>query len=276
MLKAYLDNNIIARIEDNTFTVQDIYKMLGTDKVEFFYSDDHIREAHPLRYTTNDKQLGLKRVLNRLREISRITNNRMLGFDRSGNVIAVYALPFRRYASINDFATEEQVRNGFEDNGPDSPYKGMPFEMRKLYRKIFDFEPQELNNVPVDQIIDVLDKIFIERQNKAGEEYKKKWGTSLKDMEQEYFKQLGGNPSMYDKIAAIFLLLDLCGYQKDKETERSDFARMYDSSHATMAVHCDYFISNDKKTRMKTQVAYHYLNTCYNAGIKTQVIELKK
>jgi hypothetical protein len=274
MFRAYLDNNIIARIEDGTFTVEDIYIGLGTDKVEFYYSDDHLREAHPLLYT--DKSLGQKRVSDRLKLISEITRNRLLAFDSEKNVVAINKFPLFRYWGIKDFATEEQIKNGFEDNGPDNPYMGMPFRMRELYRQIFDFKPTELNNAPIDKIVAVLDKKFIERQSKASGEYQKKWGTSLKELEQAYFKQMDGNPTMYDKIAAIFLLLDLCGYYKDKETERSDFAKLYDSSHATFAAHCDYFISNDKKTRMKAEVAYHYLNTCYNAGLKTLVVELKK
>ncbi len=152
MVKAYLDNNIIARIEDGTFTVEHIYKMLGTDKVEFYYSDDHLREAHPLLYT--DKLLGQKRISDRLKLISEITGNRLLAFDAEKNVVAINMFPLFRYWGIKDFATEEQIKNGFEDNGPNSPYMGMPFGMRELYRQIFDFKPTELNNVPIDQIID--------------------------------------------------------------------------------------------------------------------------
>lgn len=263
MLKVYLDNNIIANVEEAVYSVNDIYNMLGTDQVEFYYSDNHVRETHPLLYT--DKLLGKKRMLNRLMLISKITNNKLLAFDTDGNVITVNVFPLMRHYQINDFATEEMVNAGFQDN--------MPFAFRELYKKVFDFLPKELNNISIDKIIDVLDRKYIARQSIAGDGYQKKWGTSLKDLEQEYFKEMGGNPSMYDKIAAIFLLLDLCGYWKDKETDRSDFARMYDSCHATMATHCDYFITNDKKNRMKTQVAYHYLNTCYDACIKTQVIE---
>lgn len=67
----------------------------------------------------------------------------------------------------------------------------------------------------------------------------------------------------------IFELLDLLGYWKDKETERSNQARLWDSQHAYFASYCDYFISNDKRTRYKAEVVYDIFN------VDTKIISTK-
>jgi len=265
-IRVYLDTNIIARIKEGKLSTDLISKKLGTDKIEYFYSDEHIRETQAIKYYAPSKEDGIKWVNQQLRVISQICDNNYLTFDLKGNIVTFKKLPLLRFLQIKDYATEEMIKSGFQDN--------MPNEIRKIYRQIFDFSPQELTNIAPNKILDLLDKKFIERQSKASEDYQKKWGNKLKDLEQNYFQQMGGVVNNYEKLAGIFLLLDLCGYWKDAETEKSDFARMYDSSHANWATYSDYFISNDKKTRMKTEVGYHYLNTCYNADIKTQVIEL--
>jgi hypothetical protein len=59
------------------------------------------------------------------------------------------------------------------------------------------------------------------------------------------------------------------GYWKDKANEKSNYARLWDSSHAFFAAFCDYFISDDKRTRNKARVVYNIYE------ISTKVISSK-
>jgi hypothetical protein len=58
---------------------------------------------------------------------------------------------------------------------------------------------------------------------------------------------------LHAQINSIFNILDMIGYWKDEKTERSNMARVYDSSHAYFAAGCDYFVSNDKRCRAKAK-----------------------
>ena len=70
-------------------------------------------------------------------------------------------------------------------------------------------------------------------------------------------------------FGTLFNLLDYVCYYKDKQTNHSDIARLYDASHAYCAQLCDYFVSQDKRMRYKTEAVYCYL------GIKTVTISPK-
>ena len=67
-------------------------------------------------------------------------------------------------------------------------------------------------------------------------------------------------------FSTLFNLLDFACYYKDKQTAHSDIARMYDASHAYCAQLCDFFVSQDKRMRYKTEAVYSYL------GIGTKIM----
>jgi hypothetical protein len=75
-------------------------------------------------------------------------------------------------------------------------------------------------------------------------------------------KSFGAN----NRFAAVFEILDMIGYWKDKYNAKSNYARLWDSNHAYFSSFCNYFISDDKRTRNKAKVAFHIYN------IKTNVI----
>ena len=69
-----------------------------------------------------------------------------------------------------------------------------------------------------------------------------------------------------NRIGGVFELLDMIGYWKDKYNEKSNYARLWDSSHAFYSSNCNYFISNDKRTRNKSKVAFEIF------GIETKIL----
>jgi len=73
------------------------------------------------------------------------------------------------------------------------------------------------------------------------------------------FIDLSGN-TLRERICTLFNRLDDVGFWKDKKTKKSNLARLYDSSHAYFASSCVYFVSNDKRTLNKANVAYSFYN----------------
>ena len=70
----------------------------------------------------------------------------------------------------------------------------------------------------------------------------------------------GKSFGLHNRIAGVFELLDMLGYWKDKESETSNYARLWDSSHTFFATFCDCFISDDKRTRNKASVVFNLYN----------------
>jgi hypothetical protein len=66
----------------------------------------------------------------------------------------------------------------------------------------------------------------------------------------------GKDFGLANRIAGIFELLDMLGYWTDKYTDKSNYARLWDSNHAFFASFCNYFISDDRRTRNKAKVVY--------------------
>lgn len=64
----------------------------------------------------------------------------------------------------------------------------------------------------------------------------------------------------------IFNVLDALGFWQDVVQAGSTMNRIYDANHAYFATACDYFITDDKKTRNKANVVYQIL------GYKTKAI----
>lgn len=64
--------------------------------------------------------------------------------------------------------------------------------------------------------------------------------------------------------STLFNLLDAVCYWKDKNG--MEVSRLYDASHAYNAQLCDYFVTNDKRLRYKTEAVYRFL------GVNTLVI----
>jgi hypothetical protein len=74
------------------------------------------------------------------------------------------------------------------------------------------------------------------------------------------FNPDGMNFGLHNRIAGVMELLDMLGYWKDRETETSNYARLWDSNHTFFASHCDFFVSDDKRTRYKARVVYDIYN----------------
>ena len=57
---------------------------------------------------------------------------------------------------------------------------------------------------------------------------------------------------------SFFNAMDMLGFWQDKLTTKSTLARLYDANHAYHATFCDYFVTDDIRTRNKANVLYEY------------------
>ena len=66
----------------------------------------------------------------------------------------------------------------------------------------------------------------------------------------------GNSFGLHNRMAAMIEFIDMLGYWRDKQTDKSNTARFWDANHAFYASYCDYFISDDKRNRNKCRVVY--------------------
>lgn len=74
----------------------------------------------------------------------------------------------------------------------------------------------------------------------------------------EYYVCSSSDGMVMSAFQSFFNAMDLLGFWQDKLTNRSNLARSYDANHAYFASACDYFVTNDQRTRNKANVLYYY------------------
>jgi hypothetical protein len=232
-MRVYLDNNILIDIEDKKISL-DIFKNIDK-KYRYLYSYTHIQEL--LEY---NKDLGsLKKI--RLKTIFDLTNNAYI-YPDNNQISSKIENPEKVINTLKLFAglmdDTRQTVNNFN------------IDRTKLI-SLLGIDNKRINNYTPSEVIDYIDKAIRSRLLIGFD--------NLVDL---------SGISLHEKISALFNLLDFIGFWKDEKKERSNLARMYDSSHTYFASYCDLFVSNDKRARNKAKVAYLFNE------IETKVLSL--
>lgn len=242
-MEAYLDNNIIIDIEQKKLSLEQLYKFTGTSS--YYYSAAHLQEANEIDGSNRNTLLN-----NRFETISLITGNNYLQHELLTNQVKkTIVLP------KNVFQTITEVQ--FAQNAMKVLMNTITEEQKESVRQQLGITAIQLNNYTPQQVI--------EHVNKESAVFQGFSIVSLIDKAIDLHPD-GKSFGLHNKIAGVFEFLDMIGYWKDKYNDKSNYARLWDSNHAYFSSHCDYFISDDKKTRNKARVAFHLY------GIKTKVI----
>jgi|SRR5882724_608103 len=249
LLSIYPDNNILVSLEKRTITIDCIKKLLRQDQLIFYYSAAHIMEADTM--SAYDRFTKEELIVNRMRIIDELTDGNFIRMNTNKQIFIENRYGLDAYSMVKDFPSVDQIKKGFQEN--------MTFEQRRMFREVLKIDASRLSSLPPKEAIQYLD----ERYRTAGIDTT---FSGTIELSLGMMKSTGRPISLYDKIAVSFGLLDTVGYFRDKETNKSDFARMWDSSHATYAANFDVFLTNDSRTIKKSEVAYHMLN------IPTQII----
>jgi hypothetical protein len=250
-IKAYIDNNIIVDLENQAYSIEAIKKLIPSKDVEMYYSYTHIKEAQNF---AGVNQLTRSEFLNkRFNSIRELTGNRYLYISLQNNrILYTKEDPQIVFNTITEFSWTGGFIKGALNLNTKEQKAGIRDEMGIDASRINNYHPHEV----VEQLNKKLHnwgdgQSFLELIN---------YGISLIPNNEEY--------GTHNRFAAIFELLDFLGYWKDKETIRSNEARLWDSQHAHFASYCDYFISNDKRTRYKAEVVYDIFN------VNTKIISI--
>lgn len=235
-MTVYLDNNIIVSIEDRGLDFNKIKKHLPVN-VQFVYSYVHIQEL--LESKTDLDTLKEKRIntLIKTTDYNYIFSNGAtteVTQNHPGNV-------------INDIKRHSFIFNSFRH------YASNFSVDRNKFMVELGIDKNRINNYNAQEVIGHINSHL--KYNEEGFGF-------------EFIVNLAGT-SRHDKINTIFNFLDVVGYWRDSQTDKSDLARMYDAGHTFFASGCDYFISEDKRARNKAKVAYEFCN------IKTKVLSLE-
>lgn len=242
-MDVYLDNNIIVSIENGEYDLKSIKANFPNEELRFFYSSAHLFEAESFsgRAGLNKKDF-LER---RFETIRNVFNNNYLYLELDGNkMVHLIEDPREVYETITEVPFGINAMKGFMNL--------ISKEHKQEIREQLGIESSQLNNYTAANVVEQLNMKLTN------------WGMNPSFLEMiEYGVQMhpdGKTFGLHNRIAGVFELLDMFGYWKDKETETSNYARLWDSDHCFFASYCDVFISNDKRTRNKAEVVYSIYN----------------
>lgn len=237
-MKIYLDFNVVVSITRNDLSINDVLANIGiTGKPEFAYSSAHVFEIENI--VADTPNLRRERIGKHLKSLEMITSNLYLYRELpSNNVIWLRENPADIYDTITAVGNIKPVFN--------SMMSVVPEEQKQAFRDLMGLDKKQLNNYKPEEVIKHLDAKI------AG------YGMSCVDMIEKGVELHpdGKSFSLHNRFGGMFELLDMLGYWTDKTTATSNVARLWDSSHCYFASFCDYFVSDDKRTRNKAKVVY--------------------
>jgi hypothetical protein len=242
-MKAYLDYNIFVSLENGDFSLNKIFDNVDKNITTFPFSAAHIQEIDNILGNSEEQRNYF--INKRLDTIKRVTNCHCIYQEHKTNKVSwlieepaivletIRQVPFAKI-SMKMFAN--LISN----------------EQKEQVRQTLGIDTKELNNYSPEQVIQHLNTKLIN------------WGTQnsflqLLDKAISHFpdrKTFG----QHNNIAEVMELLDMLGYWKDRATETSNYARLWDSNHVHFASYRDYLISDDKRLRYKAKVVYDIYN----------------
>jgi len=248
-MKAYLDYNIFTAIEDGDFTINKIFEKVDKHINIFPFSAAHIQEVDNI--VANTDELRDNFIAKRLNTIKQITNCRYIFQEIPSNKI--YWLIEE---PTNVLETIRQVP--FAKSSMKMFMNLISSEQKEQVRQTLGIDPRELNNYSPTQVIQHLNTKLTS------------WGTQDNFL-QLLDKAISFHPGKKDfgrhnSIAGVTELLDMLGYWKDRVTETSNYARLWDANHIHFGSYCDYLVSDDKRLRYKAKVVYDIY------GISTKIV----
>lgn len=245
-MRVYLDNNIFVYLENGSLTISDIENIIGGKIDKIFFSSSHIQETLEIKGETDEQRI--ERINIRLKTIEDITKENYLNENLKNEVFEYLESPFEVINTITEVSFAQNAMKGLINL--------ISEDQRKETRKTLGIDPKRINNYKPEEVVEHLNKKLSETSQSL---------TFLNMIEQGISYHPDGDTfGRSNRITGIFELLDMLGYWKDTANHKSNYARLWDSSHTFYASHCHYFITNDKRTLNKAKVVYNI----YDIGTK--------
>lgn len=247
-MNAYFDNNIFVYIEEGIISLDQIQEKIGINFDVIYYSSAHVQET--LERKAETEALRKERISNRLRIIQQITQNNYLNEGLDDVLKKSLESPFDVLETITEIS--------FGQTSMKNLVNMVEEDKKQESRNSLSLDPVHLNNFDASNVVIEIDK----KLKLTGQDF------TFQKLIDLSIEQSKGAHNRYNKTTIAFELLDVFGFHKDKFTEKSNYARLWDSIHTYYASYCDYFISNDKNTRQKASVIYSLNN------IPTKIVSL--
>jgi hypothetical protein len=250
-MTAYLDNNIFIYIENGSFSVTELLENVNPNITDFFYSASHLQEANEM--AGKDNLELLVRLKTRFKTISEVTRNNYLFQElATRKVHKLVEKPSVVFETINQVS--------FAQNAMKQMMNLFTEEQKKELRKQLSIDPSVMNNYSPKEVVEHINQ---KSDLLGGYSF-----IGLIERGIEIHPQ-GKQMGLHNRVAGVFELLDMMGYWKDKYTDKSNYARLWDASHTYFSSYCDYFISDDRNTRNKAKVVFDIYN------VDTQIVSSK-
>lgn len=241
-IKAYLDYNIFTSIEDGEIVLETIIKNIDFKINHIPFSPGHIQEVDNITGKTSRQREEF--IAKRLSTIKQITKCLYIHEDLANNVYFLTEEPKTVLETITEVPFAKSAMKMFTNL--------ISNKEKEEFRNALGINQNQVNNYSSTEVVEHLNS----KLTKWGSEY-----TLINIIESSISSHPHGKTyGLSNRIAAIVELIDMIGYWKDKETEKSNYARLWDSNHIFFASHCDYFVSDDKRARNKARVIYDIYN----------------
>lgn len=247
-MNIYIDNNIVIDIEDGDYKREQVLSKIGMSQSRIFYSSVHLTEADEM--SGDDKE---QKIAKRCQTLTNITSNNYIHLDANTHNIHMQIVKPEEILKRQKYWSKNSSSGTLQK----TELNNVSQEQRLEFRESLGINPKEINNYSAKDVIEQFEK----NKDKFG-------NMSLPELiNMATMIKLKRPATIVTKIAGTFEMLDLIGYWKDIYTTKSDFARSQDSQHCVSASICDYFVSNDKRTRNKARLVYDIFD------INTKVVD---
>jgi len=191
-----------------------------SSEIKYVYSYVHLQEMQELGErldTIKDR---------RLKTIEELTEGRYVGNDENNRVVVFRGKPSEVFARIDNPLTRMLALRIHEAAAHWKVDEDPKFLMERL-----GIEKKVINNYTPEMLVEKHGDLMLY------------YIAQTCVLRQEVFQSL-------------FNILDAIGFWQDKVNDGSTMNRSYDANHAYFASACDYFVTNDRNTRNKANVAY--------------------
>lgn len=251
----YLDYNLFIDYISNNENKKDQIDLLKSDYI-FLYSGAYLEELANTGYK-NDESKRKEVIQKDLEELSRLTNNIGLRPSTDCGIVIVEEHPRFSYDRVTRFIdlTKKAEAGNEEFLVNRKMHRNTLLSLKIKEGALNGIEPKEIffNKNLKDFLLSdgmICDLYLIEDKSKL-------------------WKELSNNYSKLEYyIEKLFNILELVGY--NSEPNKKSRSRLHDVTHVIYATKANYFVTEDKKLKTKTEAIYSFL------GVPAQVLEYKK
>lgn len=243
----FLDKCVIS-----TVPVSEWFKRYVENKKEWQFLDSYIFNQILLNYQKD-------------KNIEKVENEALKAFQDNLNIIEKAN---KELQSFPELAEQSQAMLQEIYNQKNTYEKNLKFmlskiiehaeneKMTEIFRKEMSIFPKQLNNIEKPNVVEKIWSLYREKDDYKNFDIEDFWSISFCE------KAKGRKLYNYEKVNILYNMMNFIGFNQDTELDNKNGIQraMCDFSHAQIASFCNFFFTNDKKLKKKTEAIYEYLD----------------